>query len=249
MSFVKVNGIVIREVNTGEADKIITIFSKSLGKISAIANGAKKTKSSMSAGTQFLCYCDFVLFKGRSMYSISSCEIIAPFYEIRNDIIKLTYAAHMADILEDVIQENQPASKLLQLFLNCLHMLTKQNRNPELVTRIFELRLLSIMGYMPYVHGCLECGGGEFGQMAFSFKKCGFLCTKNVCRSNDEYAMQLSVGAAKTIYFIVNAKLEEAFSFSVSDEVLEEISKVSKRYIKDRLDRNYNKLDMLRSLQ
>lgn len=249
MSYVKVKGVVIKEVNTGEADKVITIFSKDQGKMSAIANGAKKTKSSLSAGTQFLCYCDFVLFKGRSMYSVSSCEIISPFYEIRNDIIKLTYAAHMTDILEDVIQENQPSSKLLKLFLNCLHILTKENRSPELVTRIFELRLLAMQGYMPYVHGCLVCGGGEFSQMAFSFKKCGFICTDKACRSNDEYALQLSVGAAKTIFFIVNATLEEAFSFAVSDDVLQEISKVSKRYLKEQLERNYNKLDMLRSLQ
>jgi len=126
MNYLKTSGIVIKEVNTGEADRIITIFPRIKGKISALAKGARKTESHLVAGTQLLCYSEFVLFKGKDMYTVNSCDVIESFYDIRNDLERLTYAAHMMDIVNDVILENQPASRLLQLFLNSLYMLRKQ---------------------------------------------------------------------------------------------------------------------------
>lgn len=63
MSYVKTTGIVIKEVHTGEADKILTIFTRNLGKITASAKGARRPRSRLIAGTQLLCYSDFVLLK------------------------------------------------------------------------------------------------------------------------------------------------------------------------------------------
>jgi DNA repair protein RecO (recombination protein O) len=149
MSYIKTGGIVIREVNTGEADKIVTILTKNLGKISAYAKSAKRPRSKFVAGTQFLCYSNLVLFKGRDLYSLNSCDVVEPFYEIRNDVVRLTYSAYITDIVNDLIQEEQPAAKSLQLLLNTFYMLSKTDKSPELITRIFELRFLSILGYAP----------------------------------------------------------------------------------------------------
>lgn len=249
MGYLKTKGIVIREVNTGEADKIITVFSKSYGKISAHAKGSRRPKSAVLAGTQFLCYSDFVLFKGKEMYSVNSCETIEPFYDIRNDLIKLTYAAHLVDIIMDTIQENQPATKVLQLFLNSLHMLTRTDKPPELIARIFEIRLLSILGFAPYVRGCMICGREELNSLSFSYKKCGFICSHAGCISNDEFAVELSPGAAKAIYYIVHARMDELFNFNLSPAVLDELSRIARRYLRERLEKDYTKLDFLKSLQ
>jgi len=71
------------------------------------------------------------------MYTVNSCDVIESFYDIRNDLERLTYAAHMMDIVNDVILENQPASRLLQLFLNSLYMLSKTDRSPLQIVRVF----------------------------------------------------------------------------------------------------------------
>jgi len=248
MSFLKTKGIIIKEVNTGEADKIVTIFTKSNGKISASARGARRPKSKLVAGTQFLCYSDFVLFKGREMYSINSCEVIEPFYEIRNDIVRLTYSAHIVDIVNDIVQENQPASKTLQLFLNTLYMLTKTNKSPELVTRVFELRILSILGYAPFVKGCMSCGRTDTANLTFSFKKCGFICNEPACRQKDNSAIKILPGTAKAMCHIVYSRMDELFSFDVSQEVLGELGIIMRRYLRERLERDYTKLDFLKTL-
>ena len=248
MGYVRTKGIVVREVNTGEADKVITIFSKNFGKISALAKGARRAKSKLSAGTQFLSYSDFVLFHGREMHMVNSCELIEPFYSISGDIIKLTYSAHLVDIINDVVQENQPSGRILQLFLNSLHMLAKTDKSPELIARIFEFRLLSIIGYAPFVRGCVICGRDDFNRTHFSHKKCGFICESESCISNDRYAIEISSGAAKAIQHIVHSNIDSLFGFTVSQTVLEELGRVSRRYLRERLERDFTKLDFLKEL-
>lgn len=248
MSYLETKGIVIKEVNTGEADKIVTLFSKTHGKISAFAKGARRPKNKAAAGTQFLCYGEFILFPGKDLYSVSSCQVIEPFYSIRNDIERLTYAAHFVDIVGDIIQENQPSSRLLQLFLNSLHMLTREDKSPELIARIFELRCLSILGYAPYVKGCMICGRTDVKKVGFSFKKCGFICDDHGCMTHDEYALELSVGASRAICHIVHSRIQELFNFKVAPEVLQELGKITKRYLRERLERDYTKLDFLKEL-
>lgn len=248
MSYIKAKGLVIREVNTGEADKIITIFSKSRGRIAALAKGARRPRSKLVAGTQFLCYCDYMLFSGRDMYSINNCEVLEPFYEIRNDIIRLTYAAHFIDIINESILENQPSPRALQLLLNSLHMLSKTDKDPQLIARIFEMRVLSILGYAPYVRSCMICGSGDINNVSFSFRKCGFLCSSDSCTSNDGFAIPLSQGAARAIQYIVHAKPAELFSFRLSQQVLDELGRINRRYLRERLEKDFTKLDFLKEI-
>ncbi|MCX7746718.1 MAG: DNA repair protein RecO [Clostridia bacterium] len=246
MGYVKSSGVVIKEVSFGEADKIITVFAKGRGKITASAKGAKRPKSRLAAGTQLLCFSDFTMFKGKEIYSINSCEVIEPFYEMRSDVVKLTYAAHLIDIIDDVIQEEQPSSKVLQLFLNSLYMLAKTDKSPELIIRIFEIRLLSILGYTPYIRSCMECGTEEVANISFSFKKCGFLC--RACLTHDPYAEEISQGTARALKYIVYAPMKDLYNFELSSGVLNELAGISKRYLRDRLERNFTKLDFLNEL-
>lgn len=247
MSYLKIKGIVIKEVNVGEADKIVTLLTKPKGKITAIAKGARRPRSGFVAGTQFLSYSDLMLFGGKDMFSLNSCEVIEPFYEIRNDIEKLTYAAHFAELTSDTIQENQPAGKVLQLFLNTLHMLSKTQKQPELLARIFELRLLSITGYAPFIRSCIVCGRDDCESYSFSFMKCGLICCG--CAPGDRFAIELSAGAIKALAYIIYANSEELFSFNLSQQVLDELGRITRRYIKERLEKDYTKLDYLKQFK
>lgn len=247
MSYLNIKGIVIKEVNVGEADKIITLLTKQKGKVKVSAKGARRPKSSFAAGTQFLSYSDFMLFSGKDMYSLNSCEIIETFYEIRNDIEKLTYAAHFVELVNDTVQENQPAGKVLQLFLNTLHMLAKTEKQPELLARIFELRLLVIDGYAPHISGCSVCGRDDCEVYAFSFIKCGLICKG--CAVQDHFAIELSGGTIKALTHIVYSKIEDLFNFNVSQIVLDELGRITKRYLRDRLEKDYTKLDFLKQFK
>lgn len=245
MGYIKVSGIVIKEVNTGDADKIVTLFTKNHGKVQAFAKGARRPKSPLAACTQIFCYSDFILFKGKEMYNISSGDIVETFYNVRNDIETLTYCAHITEIVGDVVQEEQPSSRLLQLYLNTLHVMSKGGKSPVLLVRTFELRMLAILGYTPYVKACSDCGNIE-DIVAFSYSKCGLIC-KN-CLSLEKDLIMLSQGAVRALHHIIYAPIKILFSFEVSDSVLNELSRLSTRYLSDRLDKKYKKLDFLNLL-
>jgi DNA repair protein RecO (recombination protein O) len=248
MSFLKTRGIVIKEVGVGEADKIITIFSRNRGRISALAKGGKRPKSKLSAGSQLMSYGEFVLYSGKDMYTVNSCEVLEPFFDIRNDMVRLTYAAHFLDIIMEIIQENQPSPKLLQLLLNSLYMLSRTEKMPELVSRIFELRSLTITGYAPHVRNCMICSREQEKNYSFSFYKCGFICDREQCAAEDRFAPELSIGASRAIQHIVHTRMEELFSFCLSNDVLEELERITKRYLRERLERDFTKLDFLKNI-
>ena len=246
MSYIKTNGIIISEANTGEADKVVTIFTKSHGKIYAFAKNARKFRGSIGIAAQFLCYGEYILYKSRSAYTISSCEIIEPFYELRTDIEKLTYAAHMADVVNYVILEEQPSVRLLQLFLNTLYFLSKSRREPQLLCVIFELKLLSIIGYSPWIKSCISCEDSSTDNFSFSFKECGLLCPK--CQEKDFAAWQILPDTVKALRYIVSSKIDNLFNFNVSPQVLNELVRISKRYLRERLDHEFTRLDFIKNL-
>ena len=107
MKLIKVKGIVIRETTYKDNDKIITILTDGLGKVSAIAKGAKKTNSPYLASSQFLVYSEFVLYQNTGYYYLNSAESINTFYNLRIDLDKLQLVFDMTKLINMVTDENQ----------------------------------------------------------------------------------------------------------------------------------------------
>ena len=142
MGIIKTKGIILAQHNMGDTDKMITLLTPDLGKIGCAAKGARNVKSTLMAGTQFLCFGDFIIYKGITSYSINSCEPIEIFYNIRLDIDKLKYASEVAKIVNDVTDENQNTYRILQLTLNTMYMISESDKDLELIMAIFKIRLL-----------------------------------------------------------------------------------------------------------
>ena len=242
MDFINLKGIVVKEVQTGEADKYIDLFTDKLGKVTIYVKGARSNKTRNLVGTQILNYCEYVLCQRKDKYYISSCELIESFYNIRNDIVMLTYASHFLDIINSVICENESQVTLLRLLLNTLYILSKGKKDPKLVNVIFELRLLKILGYEPYTRGCIRCGQ-DTDIMYFDFLCDGLVCRE--CLTEHKFGMNLKKPSRKALEFIMNVSLNDLFKFNLDSAYIDELSRMAKIYLKQKLDREYNKLDFL----
>ena len=99
MATVKVKGIILSEHNLGDFDKMLTMLTPNFGKISCVAKGARRPKSSLLAGTQMFCFGEYLMYQGTSTYHINSCETIELFYKLRTDLDKLKYAIHINKIV------------------------------------------------------------------------------------------------------------------------------------------------------
>lgn len=101
----------------------------------------------MLAGTQFLSFGEYVLYKGTNSYNINSCEPIEVFYNLRIDLDKLQYAAYIAKIVEDITNENDSSYNILQLILNTIYTISETDINKDLIVSIFKIRLLSLIRF------------------------------------------------------------------------------------------------------
>lgn len=236
MGTVKMNGIIISENNLGDYDKMLTMLTPGLGKISCVAKGARRQRSALLAGTQFLCFGEYLMYKGANTYNINSCETIEVFYKLRTDLDKLNYAVYITKIIQDVTEENQNCYKILQLFLNTLYVLSETDKNPELIISIFKLKLLCFLGFMPRVMECTNCTQKE-NLYYFTLNQNGFKCTS--CAKQDTSCLSMSESTAKAIKYIVMAPPKKLYSFNLKNESLNELKLISKLYFDKKLEKEY----------
>lgn len=235
MGIIKTKGIVLAENNMGDFDKMLTILTPN-GKIGCSAKGSRRPKSQLMAGSQFLCFGEYMLFKGTNTYTIKSCDTIELFYNIRTDLDKLQYASHITKIIQDVTDENQNTYKILQLYLNTLYVISETNMDLEFVLSTFKLRLLCLLGFTPIIKNCTECKKEE-DLYYFSLKDNGLKC--NNCGKQDKGAIQISETTKKAIMYIIMAPAKKLYSFDISEENKKQLSMISKLYMDVKLEKQY----------
>lgn len=238
----KTKAIVIKGVNFRESDRILSVISGAHGRMTLLARSARKPGGKLAASSQFLCYSEFELYKSRDFPVINSADVIDSFMGVAGDINKLKCASHCAELAYDCTVEEQSAEGILRLLLNTLYLLSNDIKEPELLARIFELRLLTEIGYPPHTESCVICGETLKEPYIFNFQKGGLICNKCGGGSTGSFgSINISLGTVKTIYHITKSKLETVFSFSVSDEILNELWEVNSTYIFAQLGKQYIK--------
>lgn len=241
MKQTKMSGIVISESNMGDYDKMVTLLTPNFGKISCSARGARRTKSLLLAGTQFLCFGEYQLFKGGDTYKINSCETIEMFYNLRTDLDKLTYSSYITKIILDVTTENQNSYNTLKLFLNTLYTISETDKDLNLIVSVFKFRLLKILGFTPNINECIFCKTKD-NLSYFSIINNGFICDS--CINKDLGAIKISEATKNAIKYIMLADSKKIFSFSISEEGKKELEIISSLYLNNKLEKEY-KLEKL----
>ncbi len=236
MKLVKTKGIIIAEHNMSDFDKMLTILTPNLGKIECMAKGSRKPKSLLLAGSQFLCFGEYILYKGSDNYSMNSCEIIELFYKIRTDLDKLKYATYLTKIISEVTTENQNNYKILQLYLNTLYVIAETDKKLDLIISIFRLRLMSIIGFKPQIDECSSCGNKD-DLNYFSIRDSGFKC--KTCAKQDGGALEITETTKDAIRYIVLSDAKKIYSFTVPEQTAKELEIVSKLYLHEKLEKEY----------
>ena len=241
MKHLKITGIVIAENNMGDFDKMLTILTPNLGKIGCSARGARRPKSLLLSGTQFLCFGEYMVFKSGDNYTINSVDTIELFYNIRTDLDKLTYASYITKIITDVTTENQNSFNTLKLFLNTLYMISETDKNLDFITSVFKLRILKILGFAPNVRECTCCNTKE-NLTHFSIIDNGFKCS--VCSKQDTGSISMSDPTKNAIKYIMGADPKKIFSFELSENCQKELELIANIYLNEKLEKEY-KLEKL----
>jgi len=248
MKLLKVKGVVIKEVPYKDNDKIITLMTDKLGKISCMAKGAKKTNSALLASCQLLVYSEFVLYKGTSFYHINSAESIDTFYNLRTDYDKLQKAYELTKVLNSLVVENEDTENILSLYLNSLYVISKDLLKFEYLLSIFKLKMLVLLGYSPNIVSCSNCNKRMLDEnnlgYYYSFNTNSILCGdcyNNLKQQNDNkikngWYVSLSKAAFYGITYVVLSDTKKVFSFKVDNKAMSEIIKIADRLYIEQLN-------------
>jgi DNA repair protein RecO (recombination protein O) len=242
----KTDGLIIRETNVGEDDIIVTILTRENGIIRASAKGARKLKNHCTAAVRLLCFSHFTLYRGREKYIINDAEPLQLFVGLHKDLEKLALSQYFAELCGVLAPEEENAEHFLRLILNAYHMIETNKRPLSLVKAAFEMRILSLAGYMPDLVACCGCVAYE-ADIMYLLPASGKLCCDN-CLEKGVLALPLSRGAVAAMRHIVFADFEKLFSFSLTDIALKELEKASESFLLCRLERSFKTLEFYRQL-
>ena len=242
--YIKTDGIVLRETEYKERDKILTVLTRDLGKITVKARGVRSQRSKLKAGCQILAFSEFTLTDYQGKYLVSEVSVKEMFTELRQDIELLYLAAYFVQVADAVAQEEDPVPELLSLLLNSLYAIGKLQKRQELVKAVFELRLMSISGFLPDLRGCAVCGRTDPDR--FNITEGLLQCS--ACTSIDGIRMPLTAGTLAAMRYIVSADPKRLFSFQLSEESLRELGDITESYLSTRLERGFHTLDLYKSL-
>lgn len=236
-------GLVIKEVKIGENDRIITILTKDLGIISAIAKGSLRLKNKLFSSTGLFCYSEFTLFEGKTMYSVNEAEVKEVFFGVRQSIEGMALAMYSAELASVLSPEGDEAEDILRLLLNSLYFISGQKKPLEQIKIIFELKALCIAGYMPNLVACNTCAKYDGDVFCFDAKTADLFCGN--CAEMQGLTPNLSQGALAAMRHIVFSQDEKLFAFTASKQSIEQVDYVLSQYIPECIDKPLRTLEFL----
>lgn len=245
--YFKTEGLVLRETEYQDADKLLTVLTRDRGKLTLRARGVRSRNSRLKSGCQLLAYSEFTVYEGRNTQSVQEAVPIALFLPLREDIELLSLASYFAQAAEVLSQEDDPNPRLLSLCLNAFYALSEQKRPQALVKAAFELRAACFAGYEPMLEGCVVCGNPEPDRFHVS----GGALQCAGCLLPEDLGVRLPVhsGTLAAMRYIVSCDLKRLFSFRLGEDSLKELNDLTETYLLTQLERGFFTLDFYKSLR
>ena len=240
-------GIVLRRQDFGEADRLLTLFTPDHGKIRVIAKGARKPASRKAGHVELFMRSKMLFASGRNLDLLTQVELIDAYRSLREDLVLVTYASHMVELLDRFTVENDSHPELYQLLVDGLAWL-EDTRDLLLTTRYYELRLLSLVGFEPSLFRCVGCDSVlKPEDQFFSPEMGGMLCP--TCRPVDERAMPISLAALKVLRYMQTRPYETVRVLQVRRSLHTELETIMLHYLQHLLERRLQSADFLKRLR
>ncbi|WP_297634672.1 DNA repair protein RecO [uncultured Clostridium sp.] len=241
MSLVKTGGVIIKAIDYKEHDKLIWIYTEEFGKITAIAKGAKKSKSKLFSVTSPLCYSDYMLFKGKNLFNLQEGRIINSFKGLMNNLDKLTYASYLCELVDIALEEGDSNKNLYIEFVKTLYLLDTDAIDYELLVRSFELKILKATGYGINLEQCSICRKKIRTSNYINMNIYSGIC--NECDKRG--SIPISKEAFAALKFLNKIDASRIYMMKLTPEIKKEIEKINLYFIETSYSRKPKSLEML----
>lgn len=246
--YIVTKGIVLRETETKEADKILTLLTGDQGKISVIARGARRKGCKYAACAQPLVYSEWTLYKKGDWYYANEGSTIELFNGLRKDIEAMALGFYLAELTEAVSSDEMETGELLRHLLNGLYAIAVLQKPLSLVKAAFEMKLLCLAGYEPLADSCAYCGNPEPEQPLLDVVQ-GVLRCRSCGVQESALSMPLCGESLKALRYIIYGDPKRQYSFSLGQDAMKRLSGAAEAFTAAQLERGFSTLDFYKSLQ
>lgn len=244
------DGLIIKENNVGESDRVVVVLTRDRGLISAFVTGARKPKSKNAASTALLSYSSLAVTKTKDTYRITEAEANEVFFNIRTDIEKLSLAQYICELCQVLVPFEVESEDFLRLALNSLHFISNSALDIYTVKAITELRMMTVAGFMPDLLGCRDCGSDNAFPLFLDLVGGEILCSSCKATAKTNGALiELDKTTFAAMRHIVYSPFEKIYKFSIPQENSRYLSYVTEKYLISQTAHKFKTLDFFHSLE
>jgi DNA repair protein RecO (recombination protein O) len=238
--------IVLARMDFGEADRILTLYSRQHGKLRVIAKGARRPLSRLGPHLEYFSRSQLMLARGRELDVVTGAETEDAHLPIRNDLDAFGHASHMVEILARLTEDRQENHAVFDLLARSLRLLA-DGIDPFHVTRHYELALLILLGFRPEQYHCIECRAALApAPHQFAVDMGGFFCEQ--CQKRGVGARVVSVEAQKYLRALDRGGLSATVRLRIEQPLREELEGLLGAYLRHIAERDLGSLRVLREL-
>jgi len=227
VSLYRDEGVVLRTIRLGEADRIVTMITKGHGKVRAVAKGVRRTKSKFGGRLEPLSHVAMLCWQGRELDIVNQAEVTDTFRVVREDLGRVAKAYTVLEVADQISQERHANPRLYDMVVGALRALDA--RDAPLLVPAFCLKVLALEGSSPVVDECVSCGEHE-GLVAFDIVEGGVLCRS--CRRG----RSISAPALDMVRRILGGGLASALT-EPAGPVTDEVTDLATEAMEAHLDR------------
>ncbi|MEG0307438.1 MAG: DNA repair protein RecO [Clostridium sp.] len=240
MSTIKTRGIVLKTQDYKENDKLLWIFTEDMGKVSVIAKGARKSKNKNFSNTMPFCFGEYILYKGRALYTLNEGRIIDSFQDLLNDYDTLIYGSYFAELI-DITMEEEINHNVFLGIVKAFYLMRNKAVDEELLARAFEIKLLKAVGYGISLEKCAFCGCDINMSNYISFQYYGGVCDK----CDKQYGTKVSSATYNGLKFLNKIQLEKVGRLNLDKATKAEIKKILSTFMELNYRRKPKSLSLL----
>lgn len=225
----RLTAIVLKRRDMGEADRLLTVFTRDRGKLTLLAKGVRRQASRKAGHIEPFTCTDLLVAKGKSLDIVTQAETVAAHRHLREDLWRSSWAYYVVELADAFVQEADPNALLFDLLLETLGRLDGA-ADLGLAVRYYELHALALVGYQPQLFRCVQCNELLQPEVNFlSLARGGCLCPQHGAHHPETIALPLSV--LKVLRFLQSRAWEEVAALQISPETASQVESVLARYI------------------
>jgi DNA repair protein RecO (recombination protein O) len=244
----RVEAVVLRHSDYGEADRLLTLYTRQLGKTRALAKGARKIASRKAGHIEPFTHVKLQLAKGRDMLILTQADTVDAYQPLREDLILTSQASYVMELLDRFTYEDSSEnSAIFRLLTETLSRLASKS-DPWLVIRYYEMRLLDHLGFRPQLFECANCGREiKAEDQYFSFSAGGVICPR--CGQGLPNLRAISIEALKYLRHFQRSSYAEVTRARPGLDIQQETETLMQGYFTYLLERELNTPGFLKKIK